>query len=125
MIRFGYYQSSADYALFVRRVGGMTLLIVYVNGIVLTGDNTEEISSLKLKLAKEFEIKDLGALKYFLAIELAKSPHGIFLSQQKYVPDLLRDTWMLGCRPATTLVDPNHGLQAGIGDQVDREQYQR
>src|SRR4051812_16649752 len=32
---------------------------------------------------------------------------------------------MLGCRPATTPVDPNHGLQAGIGDQVDREQYQR
>ena len=70
-------------------------------------------------------IKDPCALKYFLGIEVARSPHGIFLSQQKYVLDLLRDTEMLGCRPATTPVDPNQGLQAGIGDQIDREQYQR
>ena|SRR5436190_1871208 len=97
----------------------MTLLIVYVDDIVLTRDETEEISSLKQKLANEFEIKDLGALKYFLGIEVARSPHGIFLSQQKYVLNLLKDTRMLGCRPATTPVDPNYGPQAGIGDQVD------
>src|SRR5436190_22540515 len=102
----------------------MTLLIVYVDDIVLTGDDTEEISSLKQKLAKEFEIKNLGALKYFLGIEVARSPYGLFLSQQKYVLDLLKDTGMLGCRSVTTPVDPNHGcLQAGIGDQVDRERY--
>ena len=126
MIRFGYHQSSADHTLFLRQVAGkMTLLIVYVDDIVLTGDDTDEISSLKQKLAKKFEIKDLGALKYFLGIEVARSPHGLFLSQQKYVLDLLKDTGMLGCRPATTPVDLNHVLQAGIGDQVDREQYQR
>src|SRR3954466_8916453 len=111
MTRFGYHQSNAHHTLFLRRVGRkMTLLILYVDDIVLTGDDTEEISRLKQKLAREFEIKDLGALKYFLGIEVARLPHDIFLSQQKYVLDLLKDTWMLGCRSVTTPVDPNHGL---------------
>src|SRR3954466_4462799 len=125
MIRFGYHQSSSDHTLFIRRKDSRTtLLIVYVDDIVLTGNDTGEMSRLKEQLAEEFEIKDLGVLRYFLGIEVARSPDGIFLSQQKYVLDLLKDTGMLGCRPATTPVDPNHGLQAGIGDQVDREQYQ-
>src|SRR4051812_49179719 len=83
------------------------------------------MSYLKQKLTREFEIKDLGALEYFLEIEVVRSPYSIFLFQQKYVLNLLRDTGMLECGPATTPVDPNHGLQSGIGNQIDREQYQR
>ena len=49
----------------------MAILIVYVDDIVLTGDDDEEIDSLKNILEKEFEIKDLGSLKYFLGMEIA------------------------------------------------------
>src|SRR3954463_4906897 len=126
MVRFGYHQSSLDHNLFIRRKNGKTtLLIVYVDDIVLTGNDIGEMSRLKEHLAEEFEIKDLGVLRYFLGIEVARSPDCIFLSQQKYVLDLLKDTGMLGCRPAMTPVDPNHGLQADDGEQVAREQYQR
>ena len=65
---------------------------MYVDDIVLTGDNMEEMERLKKYLAAEFEIKDLGALKYFLGIELARSKCGIFISQRKYVLDLLEET---------------------------------
>jgi hypothetical protein len=65
-------------------------------------------------------MKDLGDLRYFLCIEVARSKKGIVLSQQKYVLDLLNDTGMLGCRPASTPIDPNHKLIEVIGDQVDR-----
>ena len=48
-----------------------TILIIYVNEIIVTRDDHEEIYNLKGKLAKEFKIKDLGSLRYFLGIEIA------------------------------------------------------
>jgi hypothetical protein len=68
---------------------------VYVDDIVLTGNDDGEIQNLKHLLANEFEIKDLGSLKYFLGIEVARSKHDIFISQRKYILDLLKETRML------------------------------
>ena len=56
---------------------------MYVDDIVLTGDNEEDMQKLKTYLAKEFEIKDLGNLKYFLGIEVAGSKQGIFYLPKK------------------------------------------
>jgi hypothetical protein len=56
-------------------------LIVYVDDIIITGDDVEEMSQLQKQLATEFEMKNLGGLKYFLGIEVARSKQGIFLSQ--------------------------------------------
>ncbi|KAK2985412.1 hypothetical protein RJ640_007354 [Escallonia rubra] len=72
--------------------GGVTALIVYVDDIIVTGNDSNEKEALRKYLAKEFEIKDLGKLKYFLGIEVARSKEGIFVSQQKYVLDLLEET---------------------------------
>ena len=67
----------------------------------------------------------MGQLKYFLGIEIARSPTGIILSQRKYALDLLNDTGMLGCRPASTPIDQNHKLCAELGNPVNKERYQR
>jgi hypothetical protein len=82
---------------------------------------------VKLKgcLSKEFEFKDLGKLKYFLGIEVARSPKGIALSQRKYTLDLLSDTGMLGCRAALTPIDQNHKVTALSDEPVDKERYQK
>lgn len=56
------------------------MLIVYVDDIVLIGDSTEEMDNLKGLLAKEFKIKDLEHLKYFLGIEVAQTRKGISVS---------------------------------------------
>ena len=62
-------------------------------------------------------MKDLGGLKYFLGIEVARSSEGIYLSQQKYVLDLLSETGMLACKPAETPIVQNHHL-AIYQDQI-------
>lgn len=67
------------------------ILIVYVDDIVITKNDEMKMTQLKRNLAKEFEIKDLGFLKYFLGIEVARSRQGIFICQRKYVLDLLKD----------------------------------
>ena len=55
-------------------------------------------------------MKQLGDLKYFLGIEVARSKHGIFLSQRKYILDFLSKTGMLGCKPVNTPIEQNHKL---------------
>ena len=116
MCGMGYRQCNGDHTLFYRHSGNrITILAVYVDDIVITGDDTLEIAQLKENLSKEFEVKDLGQLRYFLGIEIARSARGIVLSQRKYVLDLLNDTGMLGCRPASTPIEQNHKLCAQSG----------
>ncbi|KZV33236.1 Cysteine-rich RLK (receptor-like protein kinase) 8 [Dorcoceras hygrometricum] len=69
--------------------GKLTVIIVYVDDIVLTGNNADEMVHIKALLSKEFEMKDLGHMKYFLGMEVARSSQGISVSQRKYILDLL------------------------------------
>ena len=57
----------------------MTILIMYVNDIILTRDNTGEVERLKV-LATKFEVKDLGQMWYFLGMKVTRSRKGISIS---------------------------------------------
>ena len=74
---------------------------------MITGDDIVEIVDLKKYLDQEFEVKDLGQLKYFLGIVISRGPKGVFLSQRKFVLDLLKETGMLRCCPAATPIEQN------------------
>ena len=56
-----------------------------MDDIIVTGDDHLKIKRLKMLLARDFDIKDLGASKYFLGMEFTRSRKGIFVSQRKYV----------------------------------------
>ncbi|KAA0036613.1 reverse transcriptase [Cucumis melo var. makuwa] len=78
----GYNQGHSDHTLFtkVSKTGKIAILIVYIDDIVLTGDDQTKISQLKQKMSDEFAIKDLENLKYFLGMEVARSKEGISVS---------------------------------------------
>jgi hypothetical protein len=117
----GFKQCNGDHTLFYKHSGRrITVLAVYVDDIIITGDDEQGIKYLKENLSKEFEVKDLGQLKYFLGIEVARSPQGIVLSHRKYVLDLLNETGMLGCQPVSTPIDSNHKLCAESGERYQR-----
>ncbi|KAB2618169.1 hypothetical protein D8674_014038 [Pyrus ussuriensis x Pyrus communis] len=93
MKKYGYRQRSVDHTFFIKHKDGkVTLVIIYVDDMIVTGDDTMEIERLQGHLSSKFEMKDLGGLKYFLGIEVAKSQEGIYLSKRKYVLDLLSET---------------------------------
>jgi Reverse transcriptase (RNA-dependent DNA polymerase) len=56
------------------------MLAVHVDDMIFTGNDKKEIAQLKMRLGKEFEVKDLGQLKYFFGIEVARGAEGIILS---------------------------------------------
>jgi hypothetical protein len=80
---------------------------------------------LKGCLSKEFEVKDLGNLKYFLGIEVARTEKGISLYQRKYTLDLLSDMGMMGCHAASTPIEQNHQVTTQSGEQVNKEDYRK
>ncbi|KAB2602005.1 polyprotein (retrotrasposon protein) [Pyrus ussuriensis x Pyrus communis] len=127
MKKNGYRQSHSDHTLFVkRRQGKVTALIIYVDDMIITGDDHNDILKLQNNLVAEFEMKNLGDLKNFLGVEVARSSKGIFLSQRKYVLDLLKETGMLGCKPVDTLIVEKYHLCLDPNQKsVDKGRYQR
>jgi Reverse transcriptase (RNA-dependent DNA polymerase) len=119
--------SNADHSLFSKIHNGITIIVlVYVDDIIITGNDVTEIKRVKARLREKFDIKDLGLLKYFLGIEIAHSPKGIFISQRKYTLDLLKETGKLGCKPTSTPIDSKVKLNTEDGEQLgDINQFQR
>lgn len=127
IIEFGMQRSVCDHSVFFKHTNvGCILLVVYVDDIVITGSDAGGIEALKSFLKEKFHTKDLGVLKYFLGIEVARSRKGIFLSQRKYVLDLLDDTGLLGSKPCETPMEQGVRLAAGEGEALDSpERYRR
>ena len=110
----GYQQCNGEHTLFYRHSlsGGVVILLVYVDDIIITGDDSLAIVELASYLASEFVIKHLGPLRYFLGIEVAYSSNGLFICQQKYTKELLQDMGKADSRPLPTPIEVNHRLGA-------------
>ncbi|GKC54702.1 uncharacterized mitochondrial protein-like protein [Tanacetum coccineum] len=78
----------------------MVAVLIYMDDVIITGNNLTKIQETKKQLNDEFSVKDLGLLKYFLGIEVAKTKDGQVLSQQKYTLDILENSGKMGCKPS-------------------------
>nr|GEX54577.1 uncharacterized mitochondrial protein AtMg00810-like [Tanacetum cinerariifolium] len=101
-VHLGFMQSKHDYSIIVKHNGDeFTVALVYVDNVLLTGNSPIVISQTKAALDAKFTIKDLGLAKYFLGIEIASLTQGTYLTQRKYILDLLHDAGLT----ASKLVD--------------------
>ncbi|XP_056695762.1 uncharacterized mitochondrial protein AtMg00810-like [Spinacia oleracea] len=120
-------QSKADYSLFTKQEGvNFTAILVYVDDLVITGNNMVSISAAKTFLSSQFHMKDLGELRYFLGLEVDRPKEGIFLSQKKYTLDLLAEYGLTGCKPLKLPMDSHLKLTPDSGDVLENpEQFQK
>lgn len=106
--------------------GEFVMLIVYNDDIFLSRDDTIKIVILKRKMGDEFEIKDIGNLKYFLGIEVARSREGILVSKRKYTLNLLKEICINRYCPTDTPIEFNVKLESFIDKvSVNKEKYQQ
>ena len=123
---FGMQKSKSDYFVFYRNSSsGIILLVVYVDDIVIIGSDSKGISSFKSFLQSQFHTNELGMLRYFLGIEVMRSKYGIFLSQRKYVLDLLFETGKLGVKSCSSPMVPGVQLTREGETFEDPERYRR
>eukprot|EP00253_Pinus_taeda_P004228 PITA_04228 len=85
----------------------------------MTGNNESYIASIKKELKKGFEMIDLGYVHYYLGIEVTQHPKSIFLSQKKYIGDLLNRFGMTECNPLTTPMEQNLKLTSIEGKEFE------
>jgi hypothetical protein len=123
----GFVQATSDHTLFIKStVSSFTALLVYVDDIILAGTSLSVFDELKLALHQTFKIKNLGQLKFFLGLEVARSSKGISLCQRKYCLELLEDAKLTSCKPVSTPLDPSTRLyQDGGSVYHDVAAYRR
>lgn len=123
----GFSSSLNDYSLFFKQSGdSISIVTVYVDDILFTGNNPTKLSQLKQFLNDEFHIKDLGDLHYFLGLEVLRESHGLIVSQRKFTLDLISD-YNCGHLPSvSSSLDPSCKLSADSGDLLaDPSSYRR
>jgi hypothetical protein len=96
-------------------------VLIYVDDIIVTSSSDHAIAALLKDLNAHFAIKDLGALHFFLGIEVQRTAHGLLLTQAKYAHDLLAKVGMLACKPAPTPLSSSEPLSLHEGTLLGRE----
>jgi hypothetical protein len=120
LLAHGFIQSKVDYSLFTKSKGSSFMaLLVYVDDIVLASNDGQAIADLIVFLNTHFKLKDLGPLKFFLGLEIARNSQGISLCQRKFALDILSDASHLAAKPSKFPMESNTKFSAMDGALLD------
>ncbi|GKA99222.1 ribonuclease H-like domain-containing protein [Tanacetum coccineum] len=111
-----YGLNRCDSSLFIYRQGMDTAyLLLYIDDIVLTASSETLLQQIIRSLHQEFSMIDLSSLNYFLGISVTRDSTGMFLSQRKFVVEILERAHMATCNPSRTPVD----TESKLGNEGD------
>jgi len=111
----GFSPSPHDPALFTHISSRGRTLLLYIDDMLITGDDAEHVSLIKRHLSQQFQMTDLGPLSYFLGIEVLHSQQGYYISQSKYIQDLLVRSGLTDNKIAATPMDLHLQLRPNDG----------
>ena len=116
----GFHGSRTDPSLFIYSSRGILMyMLVYVDDIVLTGNNPGAIEQVIKSLSQSFAVQDMGALSYFLGVEIDYQPDSIILSQKKYILDLISKAGLSDSKPVSSPMPTSANLTLGDSPTFD------
>ena len=105
ILQVGFTRSLSEATLYVKTNANQILVVsLYVDDMLIIGSDSKIIQQFIDEMQKVFEMTDLGLMQYFLGIEVKQSNKGIFICQQKYTYDILKNFNMEECKPMCTLM---------------------
>ncbi len=112
-IKSSFHESPSEPSLHVKKGGKNNFLIVclYVDDLIYTSTDPVMLDEFKKAMMKEYEMTDLGLMKYFLGIQVRQRKRENFISQEKYIENLLKKFNISNCKPMTTPMAMNEKLQ--------------
>jgi len=125
ILEFGFVNSRADSSLFIYKTKFVTCyFLVYVDDLVITGNDPIFVSSIIDQLSHQFSVKNMGQLHFFLGMKVIPTTTGLLLSQHKYIRDLLTKLNMHGAKEVTILLSTTTVLKLLDGtSSVDSTEY--
>lgn len=116
----GFKRSSSEHALYIRSSPTNVVIIsLYVDDLLITGDDHEQIDQIKKAMMKQFDMSDLGKMSYFLGMEIIQRQESIILHQHKYAREILKKFKMMECKPVKTPSVQKQTLQKGDGSEAN------
>jgi hypothetical protein len=107
LLKLDLHSSAEDSAVYARGSGSSLLIVgVYVDDLVVVGAQQLEVNSFEAEMKKLFNMSDLGALSYYLSIEVAQGDRGTTLCQSSYIRRILEKAGMAGCNPCCVPMEP-------------------
>ncbi|KAM1382347.1 hypothetical protein ACFX2F_034822 [Malus domestica] len=127
LLSHGFVNAISDASLFLLKNGTAVIyFLVYVDDLLITGNDSSLVAKFIQLLATRFSVKDLGSLHYFLGVEVLPTATGLFLSQHKYIHDLLVTAKMDGAKAVSTPLSTTHSLMLHDGSSLtDATPYRR
>ncbi|KAL8134751.1 hypothetical protein AgCh_009676 [Apium graveolens] len=103
LIKHGFFRGTIDKTPFYKKHGDdMILVHIYVDDIIFGSTNEKFCQRFPKLIQSEYEMSMMGELSYFLGLQVSQRSDGIFISQTKYVKDLLKKFGIVDCSPAFT-----------------------
>ncbi|KAG7550979.1 GAG-pre-integrase domain [Arabidopsis thaliana x Arabidopsis arenosa] len=127
-LREGFQKSENEETLFLKKnkQGNILLLSIYVDDLIYTGNDATMMEEFKLSMQKEFDMTDLGKMRFFLGIEVLQTTEGIHISQSKYALEVLRRFDMENCNSVVNPMVPGSKLDMDEGgERVDETFYKQ
>ncbi|GJS20063.1 putative ribonuclease H-like domain-containing protein [Tanacetum coccineum] len=117
LLKHNYRRGTIDKTLFIKKNSRDIILVqVYVDDIIFGSTNKAWCDDFEVLMKGEFEMSAMGELTFFLGLQVKQNPDGIFISQDKYVQDMLKKFDMESVRPATT---PFEASKPKLKDEPD------
>lgn len=124
----GFEKSENEETLFIKRnkQGNVLIVSVYVDDLIYTGDDLLMMREFKMSMEREFDMSDLGKMRYFLGIEVLQTSQGIHLCQAKYAMEVLRRFEMEDCNAVRNPMVPGGKVDLDEnGERIDETFYKQ
>ncbi|PNY07765.1 putative copia-type polyprotein [Trifolium pratense] len=124
----GFHKCPYEHTLYIKtgEKGNFLIVCLYVDDLIFTGNDECLFKEFKQSMMKEFEMTDLGMMKYFLGIEVVQSAAGIFICQKKYAQEVLERFKMDDCNPVQIPIVPGTKLTRDVeGTKIDNTYYKQ
>lgn len=123
----GFCKSSYDHTLFIKKEGKKCILVsIYVDDLIFAGNDDSLVEEFKQTMKQEFEMTDLGLMRFFLGVEIRQNSEGIHLCQKKYAQEVLERFKMVDRNSVKNPIVPGVRLsKEGGGEEVDATLYKQ